>query len=127
VKKFIIGIILIGVVVFLYLYLQKNSSPIEIRDGVIVSQSGNLDINAPNPTASYNVRVSGSAKNTGKVTLTNIIFEYNIAGNKVTANLHNLLPGQELYFATAQTVTKNNNPSYKLDGIKFDEDFKKKY
>jgi len=120
-KKLIILILIVAAGVIIYFQLKPEPSLIEVTEKIIVSQEGTLDINTASSTASYRASISGSAKNISNFLLTNISIEYNIAGNSVSAKIFSLSPGQQVNFSTEQTITKTNNPSYKLNDIKYEK------
>lgn len=122
--KALITIIFLGAIAggLYYYFFMASGSDVEVAGKLQVSQSGNMDINAPQVSGPlYFVVVKGTAKNNSDKPLKNVFIKYKVAGKNTSAMIFDLGPGQQLEFTTKSIRTRASNPSYYFDGVEFEE------
>lgn len=118
--RFLSIIILIGCVGSGIYYLFS----MEIEDDLKVT--GKLQVSAE-PSSSvdtseelYFAAVHGKIKNNLSKPVKNVFVKYTIAGQKVSATIFDLAPGQQVDFNTHGVKTSESHPSFDFEGIHYD-------
>jgi hypothetical protein len=121
-KTFIILLILSAAGYYGYTEYFDKSGTVEITGNIQVSQQGNFDINAPQLGEDlYMVTIGGTAKNTSKKPLKNVLIKYKVGGISTTAMIFDLGPQQQLDFTTLGVKTQGKHPSFFLENVQFEE------
>jgi hypothetical protein len=102
-----------------FFVLNEEPSPIEIEENLIVSKSSDNDISSAGLSGFYTAKLFGTVKNIGTVDLKDIVIEYNIGGKNSLAKISLLEKGEQLYFTSKEVITKDSEPSYKMNNINF--------
>ena len=83
------------------------------------------ELSAPSDKSSssdelYFAAVHGRIKNNLSKPIKNVFVKYTIAGQKVSATIFDLAPGQQVDFNTHGVKTSESHPSYDFEGIHYD-------
>ena len=120
-KTLIIIIILAAGGYFAYQKYIVNPSVVKVTGNIQVSQQSNFNVEAPMVSGPlYIATVSGTAKNTTSKPLKNVLIQYLISGEKSSAMIFDLGPGQQVNFTTKSVKTRGSNPPFNLENVIFE-------
>lgn len=111
-KQFFYILLILGLIYFCYWYITKPPEIIKVNSNVTVlmeDEKKNL----------YRASVSGTAENTGDISVTDIWIVYKIDDEEVTAYIGELKPKEQIRFRTGTSRIYSKNPEYELLSIQF--------
>jgi hypothetical protein len=117
-KKFFLFVLVI-ILGYLFYYYFSGKNVVEISDSIVITQASGLDINAgPSPPIKY-AYVKGIIKNVGDKDLANIIINYTVGYDTISATIAFLKVGGASEFKTNNCRIRSANPAYSLEGVKY--------
>lgn len=119
-KKFIIFLVLIVGGYFAYDNFIKEKLPYEINDSYN-KQRESVDIDNPSIQPRDFASYEGTIKNISDKTLTNIVINYLIDAQPVSAKVDKLAPGEEKPFKTNTVMLRNMDAAHHSENVVFEE------
>jgi hypothetical protein len=121
--KFLAIVILIGTVGggIYYLFSMEVEEDFKVTGTLQVSEQIGKNINESQETeASYFAAVHGRIKNNLGKPIKNLFVIYIIDGQKVSATIFDLAPGQQVEFNTHGVKTSAPSPQFNFEGVNYD-------
>ena len=121
--KFLTIVILIGTVGggIYYLFSMEVEEDFKVTGTLQVSQQiGSKIAESQETEASYFAAVHGQIKNNLGKPIKNLFVIYIIDGQKVSATIFDLAPGQQVDFNTHGVKTNAPKPQYNFEGVNYD-------
>lgn len=121
--RFLSIIILVGCIGsgLYYLFSMEIEDDLKVTGKLQVSAepSSSVDISEGSEEL-YFAAVHGKIKNNLNKPVKNVFVKYTIAGQKVSATIFDLAPGQQVDFNTHGVKTSESHPSFDFEGIHYD-------
>ena len=121
--KFLSIVILIGTVGggIYYLFSMDVEEDFKVTGTLKISEQIGKNIAASQETeAAYFAAVHGKIKNNMGKPIKNLFVIYIIDGQKVSATIFDLAPGQQVEFNTHGVKTNASSPQYNFEGVNYD-------
>jgi hypothetical protein len=121
--RFLAIVMLIGAVgggVY-YLFSMEVVEDLKVTGTLQISQQPGSNVSdSQTSEASYFAAVHGKIKNNMKKSVKNVFVIFIIDGQKVSATIFDLAPGQQVEFNTHGVNTNAPSPQYNFEGVSYD-------
>jgi hypothetical protein len=104
-----------------YLFSMEVEQDLKVTGKLQISEQIYHNVGLPNDNhQKYFATVMGKVKNNLKKPIKNVFIKYEIDGQKVSATIFDLAPGQQVSFNTNGVATNIPNPEYDFRGSCYD-------
>jgi len=105
---------------FVYEYVVKEKTVLEINADKSVSTSHSMDVDAPalGPTKRGSVR--GTVKNVSDNVVTNIVLKYKLNTEPLEARIDQLEPGETRSFSTQSVMLRHSEVTFYLEEMSYE-------
>lgn len=119
-KKFLVLILICAAGYFIYEYLIKEKSVLEINADKSISTSYSMDVDAPALAPGKSGSVQGTVKNISDKVVTNIILKYKLNTEPVEARIDRLEPGEVKKFSTQSVGLRHSEVTFFLEEMSYE-------
>ena len=104
-----------------YLFSMEVEQDLKVTGKLQISEQIYHNVGLPNDNhQKYFATVMGKVKNNLKKPIKNVFIKYEIDGQKVSATIFDLAPGQQVEFNTHGVKTNAPRPQFNFEGVNYD-------
>jgi hypothetical protein len=119
-KKLLVFVLLVAAGYFVYEYVIKEKTVLEITADKSISTQHSMDVDAPALAPSRYGSVQGTVKNVSDKTVTNIVLKYKLNAEPVEARIDKLEPGETKNFSTQSVMLAHSEVTFFLEEMTYD-------
>jgi hypothetical protein len=119
-KKLLIFVLLVAAGYFVYEYVIKEKSVLEIKADKSISTQYSDNINAPALAPGKSGLVQGTVKNVSDKVVINIVLKYKLNAQPVEARIDRLEPGETKNFSTQSVMLRHSEVTFFLDEMSYE-------
>jgi len=120
VKKLFIFILLVAAGYFVYEYLIKEQTVLEINADKSIRTQHSMDVDAPALAPTKYGSVQGTVKNVSDKVVTNIVLKYKLNTEPLEARIDQLEPGEVREFSTQSVMLRHSTVTFFLEEMTYD-------
>ena len=119
-KKILVFVLLVVVGYFIYNYLIKEKTVLEINADKSISTQQSMDVDAPALAPKRYGSVQGTVKNISDNAVTDIVLKYKLNAEPVEARIDKLEPGETKNFSTQSIMLAHSEVTFFLEEMSYE-------